>query len=161
MDDIFKCTRYTLRWFAFLIWFSGAVILSYKSSQLFSEALMIIPDQVKVWLSVFIGLLIGSLKAKYLFKKVCIKNLNRINSLEKPKVWQSYRTGFYFFLLTMIILGGFISHQAHGHYAALMVVAIIEVSLATALLLSGSCFWGKNQLIRIQNSLSSVYKSNT
>ena len=126
-----------------MVWYSGAVVLSYKSSRLLLEAQSINSDQTWIWLAVLAGIIIGIIKTKYLFKRVCIRNLKRIEALKTPKFWQAYRTHFYFFLLAMIILGSFISRLSHGNYAALITMAIIEVSLATALLGSSSCFWKK------------------
>jgi hypothetical protein len=133
----------TLKLLAFLVWSSGAVVLSYKSARLLLEALSINPNQLWIWLAVLAGLVIGVIKARYLFKRLCIKNLKRIDSLEEPMLWQFYRTGFFIFLIAMIILGSFISRMAHGSYPALLTMGIVEVSLATALLGSSSCFWKK------------------
>ncbi len=140
---MFNSSTHTLKLLASLVWYSGAVVLSYKSSKLLLEAQSINPDQVWIWLAVAGGLILGIIKAKYLFKRLCIKNLKRIDSLERPRLWQFYRTGFFLFLFAMILLGSFISQQAHGSYPALLTIAIIEVSLATALLGSSSCFWKK------------------
>jgi len=135
------CSTRTLKLLAAMVWYSGAVVLFYKSSRLLLKAQSIDSGQAWIWLAVLAGIIIGALKAKYLFKRVCIKNLKRINTLKTPKFWQFYRTHFYFFLLAMIILGSFISRLAHGNYIALITMAIIEVSLATALLASSHCFW--------------------
>ncbi len=140
---MFNSSTRTLRLLASILWYSGAAILSYKSSRLLLEAQSINSNQAWIWLAVLAGIMIGMVKAKYLFKRVCIKNLNRIDAMKAPKFWQFYRTHFYFFLLAMIILGSFISRLAHGNYVALICVAIIEVSLATALLGSSNCFWKK------------------
>ncbi len=139
----FNTSRRSLKLLASLVWYSGAVVLSFKSSRLLLEAQNITPNQLWIWLAVLGGLIIGLIKAKYLFKPLCIKNLKRIDTLEKPRLWQFYRTGFFIFLFAMILLGSFISQLAHGSYAALMSMAIIEVSLATALLGSSTCFWKK------------------
>jgi len=133
----------TLKLLASLVWYSGAVVLSFKSSRLLREAQSINPDKLWIGLAVFGGLIIGAIKAKYLFKRLCIKNLKRIDALEQPKLWHFYRMRFFFFLLAMIILGSSISRLAHGSYATLMTMAIIEVSLATALIGSSNCFWKK------------------
>ena len=140
---MFDSTTRSLKLLAAIIWYSGAVVLSYKSSRLLLEAQSINTNQTWIWLAVLTGIMIGMIKAKYLFKRVCIKNLKRINSLKSPRFWQAYRTYFYFFLLAMIILGSSITRLAHGNYAALMAAAIIEISLATALLGSSNCFWKK------------------
>ena len=136
-------SKRTLIILAAIIWYSGAVVLSYKSSRLLLEAQSLNTELTWIWLAVFSGIIIGLIKAKYLFKRVCLKNLSRIESLKTPKLWQAYRTGFYFFLLAMIILGSTVSRLSHGNYTALMSMAIIEVSLATALLTSSICFWKK------------------
>jgi len=140
---MFNTSARTLKLLASLVWYSGAIILSYKSSRMLLEAQSINSNQTWIWLAILAGIMIGLIKAKYLFKRVCIKNLKRIDALKTPKLWQSYRTGFYFFLLAMILLGSYVSRLAHGNYSALISVAIIEVSLATALLGSGSYFWKK------------------
>ncbi len=138
---MFYSSRRLLILLASLVWYSGAIVLSFKSSRLLIEAHNISPDLLWIWLAVLGGLMIGAIKARYLFKRLCIKNLKRINALKKPRLWQFYRTGFFFFLLAMIILGSFISQLAHGNYPMLITMATIEVSLATALLGSSSCFW--------------------
>ena len=140
-DQMYNTSTHILKLLASLVWYSGAIVLSFKSSRLLLEAQSIKPNLVWIWLAVLSGLVIGIIKAKYLFKRLCIKNLKRINALEEPKLWQFYRMRFFFFLLAMIILGSFISRLAHGNYATLMTMAIIEVSLATALLSSSNCFW--------------------
>ncbi len=138
---MFYSSRRLLRLLASLVWYSGAIVLSFKSSRLLIEAHNISPDLLWIWLAVLGGFMIGAIKARYLFKRLCIKNLKRIDALKNPRLWQFYRTGFFFFLLAMIILGSFISQLAHGNYPMLITMATIEVSLATALLGSSSCFW--------------------
>ena len=140
---MFNTSTRTLKLLASLVWYSGAIILSFKSMIMLTEAQAINPGQTRTWLTVAAGLLFGAIKAKYLFTKVCIKNLNRIDALKKPKLWDFYRLRFFIFLLTMIVMGNFISHHAHGHYSMLVNMALIEISLATALLGSSFCFWKK------------------
>ncbi len=138
---MFNSTTHTLKLLAALVWYSGAVVLAYKSTRLLSEAYTLNSNQLWLWLAVLTGTTIGLLKARYLFSHVCIKNLKRIYALKTPQLWQFYRTRFYFFLLSMIVLGKYISWLAQGNHAALISMAIIEVSLATALLSSSNHFW--------------------
>ncbi len=137
---LYSSTR-TLILLASLVWYSGAVVLFFKSSKLLLEAQSINSNQTWIWLAVLSGLIIGGIKAKYLFKRLCIKNLKRIDALSKPKLWQFYRIRFFIFLLSMILLGSLISRLAHGNYPALITMAIVEISIATALLGSSNCFW--------------------
>lgn len=138
---MFNSSTRLLKLLASLVWYSGSVVLAFKSSRLLIEAQSINPELLWIWMAVLSGLLIGFIKAKYLFKRLCIKNLKRIDSLTQPKLWQFYRIPFFFFLLAMIVLGSFISQLAHGNYSMLITMAVIEVSLATALLGSSHCFW--------------------
>ena len=140
---MFNTSTRTLKLLASLVWYSGAIVLSFKSIIMLTEAHAINPGQTRTWLTIAAGLLFGAIKAKYLFTKVCIKNLNRIEALKNPKLWEFYRLRFFFFLSTMILLGRFISQQAHGDYSMLVTMALIEISLATALLGSSFCFWKK------------------
>ena len=138
---MFNTTHYTLKLLAAMVWCSGAVVLSYKSTQLLLEAYSINPIQYWLWLTILGGILFGAIKARFLFSKLCIKNLKRINALRQPRLWQFYRTRFFFFLLLMVVFGSLVSRQAHGDYALLLTMSFIEVSLATALLGSSICFW--------------------
>jgi hypothetical protein len=142
---MFNPSPRTLKLLASLVWHSGFIILFIKSAHLFLEAEKIKPDQTWIWLALFSGLVLGSIKAKYLYVKICIKNLNRINVLQQPKIWNFYRIRFFIFLSLMIILGSFLSRLAQGNYTMLITMAIIELSVATALLGSSHCFWRSNK----------------
>ena len=112
-----------------------------KSGELLSEANTLKQDQIWPWFAVFSGLLIGIFKIKFIFSKSCKKNLIRIDALQQPKIWQSFRPGFILFLLIMIIVGKTLSEYAHGNYLFLIGMAIVDISLATALLGSSYVFW--------------------
>ena len=138
---MFNASPRTLKLLASWVWYSGFIVLFIKSSKLLLEAERINPDQIWTWLAFLGGLSIGGIKAKFLFNKLCIKNLHRIDALKQPKLWHFYRTRFFIFLCLMIILGHFLSQMAHGNYPMLITMAIIELSVATALLGSSYCFW--------------------
>ena len=102
---------------------------------------MLIPDLPWPWLAVALALTLGGLKAKFLFSKSCEKNLARIAALHQPKIWQFFKPRFFLFLATMILTGTALSRLAHGHYPLLVGVAILDLSVATALLGSSYVFW--------------------
>jgi hypothetical protein len=140
---MFDASTRTLKLLASLVWYSGAVVLYIKSSGLLIKSQNINPDLIWIWLAIFGGLMIGAIKAKYLFKRLCLKNLKRIDALDKPKLWHFYRLRFFMFLFTMVLLGYFLSKHAHDNYPMLIVMAVVELSIATALLGSSHCFWKK------------------
>ncbi len=140
---MFNTSAATLKLLASLVWYSGAAILFTKSTMLLLKAKSINPEQPWIWLAVLTGLIFGIIKAKYLYRRLCIKNLKRINSLNQPKLWQFYRMRFFIFLSFMILLGQALSQLANENYTLLISMIIVEISVATALLGSSNCFWKK------------------
>lgn len=140
-------SHYTLKLLAALVWCSGGFVMIIKSTHMLIEAANIEPGQNWIWLTIAGGFLFGVIKARFLFIRLCIKNLRRIDALVQPQLWQFYRTRFFVFLLSMVILGSYISHRAQGDYQMLIAMAFIEISLATALLGSSHCFWKKTENI--------------
>lgn len=138
---MFNTSPRILKLLAAWVWFSGFIVLFIKSGKLLLEAETINPGQFWIWLALIGGLCIGVIKAKYLYGKLCIKNLHRIEVLAQPKIWHFYRMRFFIFLGLMVALGLFLSQLAHGNYPMLITMAIIEFSVATALLGSSHCFW--------------------
>lgn len=131
----------TLKILAAIFWYVGGIVLVLKGGSLLVEANMLKPEQNWTWQAVVIGMLIGGLKAKYLFSKSCKKNLSRIAALREPKVWQFFRPGFFMFLAMMVVAGAMLSGMAHNDYTFLISVAILDISIATALLASSYLFW--------------------
>ena len=134
-------TRSTLKILAALLWVSGGVVLSIKSVSLLSEANMLQPQGAWGLLAIILGVLIGLLKTKFIFRNACRKNLRRIDQLIQPKWWQFYRVQFFLFLSLMILLGTTLSRAAQGDYPLLIGMAIVDISLATALLTSSATFF--------------------
>ena len=140
---MFTASAHSIKLLAAIIWISGAVILALKSSSLLIQASNLNPDLSWIWLALLAGLIIGTIKTKYLFNRLCYKNLKRIEMLRHPKLWQCYRPHFFIFLLLMVTLGAYLSRIAEGSYTMLISVAIVDLSIATALLGSSLCFWRK------------------
>lgn len=126
-----------------IMWYLGGFVLILKGINLLIEANSLNPNLNWPWIAMIIGLFIGILKAMFLFNKSCEKNLNRIDSLTQPRVWQFYRPGFFMALTAMILIGIMLSYFAHGTYSFLLIVAIIDISIAVALLGSSYVFWKK------------------
>ncbi len=131
----------TLKILAALLWYLGGAMLGLKGGSLLLEAEMLKPEQNWTWRAIVIGLFIGGLKGKYLFSKSCKKNLARIDLLDKPKVWQFFTPRFFLSLAIMIAAGATLSRIAHNHYIFLLSVAILDISIATALIVSSYVFW--------------------
>lgn len=128
---------------AALVWCVGGGVLLWKGSTLLIEADALNPQSIWPWAAGAIGLAIGGVKARYLFSKACRKNLRRIDALERPRLWQCFRPRFFLFLAAMIAIGATLSRLAHGSHGFLIGVAILDLSIGTALLGSSFIYWQK------------------
>jgi hypothetical protein len=131
----------TLRVLCAITWYAGGLVLLVKGGDLLREAHGLQPGRILPWIAAAAGLMAGGLNAKYRFSNNCRSNLVRIDSLEKPRIWQFFRPVFFILLLLMVIAGASLSRMAHDNYPFLIGVAILDLSIAAALLGSGLVFW--------------------
>ena len=146
-QGLFDVSTRTLKMLAAAVWCGGGIVLLVKSWALLSEAFALRPDSVGPWAAIAAGLVLGGLKARYFFRKVCEKNLLRIESLKRPKLWQFFRGRFFFFLTIMIVLGISLSRWAHHRYAFLLFVGGLDLSIGVALMGSSTMFWNNSNKI--------------
>jgi len=135
----------SLKLLAALVWYIGGAVLLLKGGSLRLEADQMRPDREWPWAAVVLGLFVGGLKARFLFRRSCEENLERIEALARPRLWQFYRPGFFLFLAVVIPAGVMLSWLAHGSYPFLIAVGLLDLSLAAALIGSSYVFWtGRN-----------------
>ncbi|GAB4429223.1 MAG: hypothetical protein Kow0031_09730 [Anaerolineae bacterium] len=123
------------------VWIIGGVVLLLKSGSLLAEAAELHPKWLWPTLSATIGVVVGGLKSRLIFRKSCHKNLNRITALVEPKLWQFFSPRFFLFLALMITAGATLSRMAEGRYALLLAVGALDLTIAVALLGSCPVFW--------------------
>jgi len=140
---MFIVSALVLKILAGLIWYIGGIVLLLKGKSLISQALLINAAQLWPFAIAGLGIIIGVLKARYLFIKNGRRNLARINALSNPKLWQFFRLRFFIFLTLMIITGALLSAAAQNNYHFLLAVAGLDFSLATALFISGYVYFEK------------------
>ena len=140
-------TKRTLNILAGITWYVGGVVLLLKGGSLLVEARALRPENPWPVFAGLAGLCIGSVKAWLLFHKVCEKNLARIAALARPRAWEFFRLRFYFFLFLMILAGSILSRSAHGNFPFLIGVALLDLSIGTALLASSYVFWKQKSFL--------------
>jgi len=138
---LFYTSHRTLIILAGLVWYLGSLVLYLKSADLLQEALILKPGFHKIIAYAAAGISIGIIKALFIFNRSCRKNLKRIREIANPRLWQFFRPWFFFFLALMILLGVSLSRLALGDPRILIPLAVLELSIATALLISSRCFW--------------------
>ena len=131
----------TLKILAAFLWYIGSIILMLKGNSLLSEAEMLKPEEGWPWQVVILGIFLGGMKAKFIFNKTCQKNLDRIDALVKPSIWQFFRIRFFAALTLMVLVGITLSVLAHNNYPMLISVALLDISIGIALLGSSYVFW--------------------
>ncbi len=137
----------TLKILAAILWYIGVGILLSKGWELAQDAQNLEPEKSGFLISCLGGILIGVVKARFIFIKSCKRNMARIDNLVSPKIWQFYRPQFFIALILMIILGAYLSRASQGNHTFLVAVAILDISIGTALLLSSHVFfvWKKHK----------------
>ena len=144
---MFTVSARTLNILSALVWYGGGIALLLKGRSLLAEAEALNPGQPWPWLGAAVAVLLGALQAKFIFAKSCRKNLDRIASLDEPKVWQFFRPGFFFFLGLMIATGATLSRLAHNQCPPLIGMAALDLAFAVALLGSSCVLWRERALL--------------
>lgn len=137
-----QVTKKNLIHMAAFIWFSGGMVLVLKGCLMLRSAFQLDPLLLWIGITFFAGVGIGLIKAKFIFRHALKKNLRRIKSLPLPVYpWQCYRVGFFIFLAGVITLGKIMTTGAAGNFVYILLVAALDLSIATALLSTGYLFW--------------------
>jgi hypothetical protein len=109
-----EVSRRTLKVLAAVVWYAGGVALTRKGVSLILESRRQDPESDCLFVALGAALLLGGLKARFLFNSSCRRNLARIAALEHPRVWQFFRPGFFVALAVMIATGALLSRLAYA-----------------------------------------------
>lgn len=126
---------------AAFVWYSGGIALLLKGGALVKNAYLIDSQSVWTFTAPLLGVTAGLLKGRFIFSKTCKKNIKRIKTLVKPRVWQCFRPGMLLFLAIIIPTGAWMSRTAAGNYTLLCLVGTLDLSISFALLSSSIVFW--------------------
>jgi cation transport ATPase len=140
---VINTSNQKLKYIAAAVWIVGGIVLFLKSYSLLLKALEIDMNYTFIVVAIFAAFFFGLVKNKYLMSPFCVKNLKRIESIQKPKLHQFFEAKFSFFLTLMVITGAFLSRVAEGNYSMLLVVGTFDLALSTALLTSSVIFFRK------------------
>lgn len=136
-----EVSRRTLKILAAVVWYAGGVALTRKGVSLILGLWRQDPESDCLFVALGAALLLGGLKARFLFNRSCRRNLARISALEHPRVWQFFRPGFFVALAVMIATGALLSRLAHADPRYICFVAAVDLTIAVALLGSSWVFW--------------------
>lgn len=129
-----------LKTLAAATWYVGAGVLLFKGSGyllMAFESGATLPSIV----SGVAGVIVGLVRGRTMFTRACRRNLQRIDALEDPRIWQFFRPGFFAALVLMCAGGVALSWLARSGYWGSVVVGGLELVIGTALLTSSVVFW--------------------
>jgi hypothetical protein len=136
-----QVSRITLMVIAACVWYGGGIALLFKGGSLVNGAYAIDSQSVWAYGAPLLGVMLGFVKAWFIFNHACKKNIIRISTLVNPRIWQFFRPGMLIFLAVIIPAGAWMSRAAAGNFSYLCFVAALDLSIATALLTSSLAFW--------------------
>ena len=135
-----KANRKNLKILSAAVLVFGGIALFIKGYLLLKEANQLSPNMEIISVIMAGAFIVGLLKSRYLISKFNRKNIERIDKLKNPKIYQFYEPRFFIFLALMIIIGQTSSFLASGNYNALLIMGGINLTLSTALLKSSVVF---------------------
>lgn len=123
-----------------MVWIIGGVVLFLKGYSLLKDSHKLNENIENIIVVLIIAFIVGLFKNKYLMARFCRKNIDRINNLKSPKIYQFFSFGFFFALALMIITGITLSKLVIGNYSFMLAVGGFDLALATALFISSTIF---------------------
>ena len=125
-----------------VIWIIVGVFLIYRGSSLYNLA---ITEQntskETIIISLFLGIVLGIIKGKFVISKTARRNCDRINRLTPPlKIHNIFSGPFYGFIAGMMALG-FLLRAFNTHIGGYVVVAAIYCGIGMALIAASYVYW--------------------
>ena len=136
-----KTSKKTLVYLAAAVWYIGGIMLFRSGLELIIQTREMKSDILWPLIIITLGIALGIFQVLFIFRHSCRKNLQRINQLEDPRLWQFYRPGFFLALAIMITTGILMDHFAQGYYFFMLGVAAVDFALTISLLGSSYVFW--------------------
>jgi len=139
-----KASKQLLIVLAAVVWYIGGFMLFRSGYELINTAKTLRSGLSWHWVAIIFGIGLGIVQALTIFTRSCRRNIQRIRSLNDPKIWQFFRPGFFLALAVMITTGVLLDHFSQGRYFFMLFVAALDFALAISLLGSSYLFWIKN-----------------
>lgn len=136
-----RVSHTTLRLLAAAVWYAGAGVLIWKGAQRFLEAAAALGSPAWPATAALLGLGLGAIQGRTVFRRACVRNLRRIRQLESPRAWQFFRPRFFLALAAMVGGAAALSVVAGTGPAAAVAVAGVDWLIGFSLLVSSPAFW--------------------
>lgn len=141
MNKWYRTSKKTLVFLAALVWYIGAAMLFRSGLELLFQARELRPTSSWHWLFIGLGIVLGIIQARTIFSRSCRRNIQRICSLETPRLWDFFHPRFFLALMVMISAGILLDMYSQGIYFFMLFVAGLDIALTISLLGSSLIFW--------------------
>lgn len=136
-----RVSHATLKLLAAAVWYSGGLVLLWNGGERLLDA--VASPAAPAWplTAGLLGLGIGVVQGRTVFRRACVRNLRRIRALESPRAWQFFRPGFFLALAAMVGGAAALAVIAETGPVATVLVGAVDWVIAFSLLVSGEAFW--------------------
>lgn len=129
-----------LKWLAAAIWYAGGLMLLLKGISWLTEAGTLGGLSWPVGAAVA-ALVVGLARGGTVFRRACVRNLERIRALRRPRPWQVFRPVFFLALVGMFGIAVVFGQVARTGYAGRVVVGGLDLVIGISLLTGATAFW--------------------
>lgn len=135
-----RASHTTLKTLAAAVWLTGGTMLLWKGAERMLEAATELGAPTWPLVAGLLGLAVGVLRGRLVFRRAAERNVRRIHALEAPRVWQFFRPGFFAALVVMVGVAVGMSLLAETGTVARVVVGGLDWAIAFSLLVSAGAF---------------------
>jgi hypothetical protein len=129
-----------LKWLSAAVWYGGGVVLMVKGGGWLLEAGA---RGATAWPVGAAGAaaVVGLVRGRTVFRRACVRNLERIRTLNRPRLWQVFRPAFFIALAAMFSAMALFGWLARTGYPGMVVVGGLDLVIGISLLTGASAFW--------------------
>lgn len=129
-----------LKWLAAAIWYTGGLMLLLKGLSWLTQAGSL---GGPVWplAAATVALVVGLARGRTVFRRACVRNLERIRGLRRPRPWHVFRPVFFLALLGMFAIAVVFGQVARTGYAGRVVIGGLDLVIGISLLTGATAFW--------------------
>lgn len=129
-----------LKWLSAAVWYTGGLVLLLKGADWLLQAATA-GDRLWPVLAAATALGVGLARGRTVFRKACIKNLERIRALNRPRIWQVFRPVFFLALGAMFAAAFLMGWIARSGYIGMTLVGGLDLVIGISLLTGATAFW--------------------
>lgn len=129
-----------LKWLSAAVWYGGGLALLLKGGLWLLQASA---QGAATWPvgAAAVAAMVGLARGRTVFRRACVRNLERIRTLNRPRPWHVFRPVFFLALAAMFTAMALFGWLARTGYPGMVVVGGLDLVIGISLLTGASAFW--------------------